>query len=311
MSNIWINFIGVHIVSQLFFDVMFDFSDIDDCLRAMESPESTIRASAARSLAIFDDRKAFEALLMALEDENTTVRCNAVRALHNKPFPEAREYIIKCMREEPESQVRIRAAEVLSSFERCKESIEVLEDCLGDDSPLICIWSLYSLVVLGEKKYFKKLFEYTVDEDKKIRANVIGALGKIGDKKALDFLLGALQDRSWVVRYRAVQALGEMKASRAIPYLEKYLKDPETKVRIAAIKALEAYDDKKVARSILTALEDPDWEVRYTAIGLLEKIGAREMIPVLEKAFDREANPTVKLSIESLLDSLSLPQISS
>ena len=173
---------------------------------------------------------------------------------------------------------------------------------------LLFVSGPYFLLLLWEKRNILKNFlHYTGDEDKKIRANVIGALGKIGDKKSIDFLLDALEDKSWIVRYRAIQALGEMKVQKTIGYLEKYLKDPEVKVRIAAIKALGCFNSKKVVNSVLSTLKDPDWEVRYSAIGVLEKIAGKDVLPIIEEAFENEPNPTVKLSLEALLENVASP----
>jgi len=140
---------------------MFDFSDLDDCIKALKSEDPMVRASASRSLAIFTDKKSLKALMGALKDDNATVRSNAVRSLGTRGDARATDSIIKCL-EEDEEEVKIRAAEIISIFGINDKSIKTLKNTLNEPSKLVQIWTLYSLVKLGEEEYFDRLLDYAV-----------------------------------------------------------------------------------------------------------------------------------------------------
>jgi len=100
------------------------------------------------------------------------------------------------------------------------------------------------------------------DDDPRIRALAVQALGRIGDPSAADRITELFEDEDPRVRERAVFALGLLGVGGAVvePPLA-LLSDPDPSVRGAVAEALGMIGDEKTADRLLTLLTDPEPEV--------------------------------------------------
>jgi hypothetical protein len=121
------------------------------------------------------------------------------------------------------------------------------------------------------------------------------ALGMIKDPATRLAVLAAASDPVPLVRAAAIESavcLGGVQPAT----LCRWLGDPELDIRLAAIDAIAESvihykndgDREAVLAPLRGLLGDPDWRIRLRAIEILAKAPARESIPALIAAMDRE-----------------------
>ena len=102
------------------------------------------------------------------------------------------------------------------------------------------VWgaAMTSLSSTGEKAVVR-LADKLSDPDWRVRARVVGVLGKIGVAKTVDPLIKALTDTHPTVRSTAVEALGDIGDKRAIEPIKPLLHDREEYIRHWSKRALQ------------------------------------------------------------------------
>ena len=139
---------------------------------------------------------------------------------------------------------------------------------------------------LAAEKDVEGIIKALGDEDKDVRMDAAGALGKIGDKRAVDPLTAALEkDEDCDVRASAALALGIVGEGERVvvdPLIAALKKDKHWGVRASAAIALgpTAYSlgdlrDERIVESLIAALGDEHWGVQQnaaTTLGLLTKM---------------------------------------
>lgn len=154
------------------------------------------------------------------------------------------------------------------------------------------------------------------NQDPRIRASGIIALGKSGDRNAAQHLIGilenknevewlrgcaaialsripgkevipplikALQDESLLVSRAAILALGDLKCQPAIPYLERILRDQsKEELQATTVNVLGTIGGCEVAPVLLQTLENPDKRVkRNAALALGELHIEKAVLPLM------------------------------
>ncbi len=154
------------------------------------------------------------------------------------------------------------------------------------------------------------------NEDPKIRASCIIALGKTGDRNAAPYLIrilenknevewlracaaialsripgeevvqpliGLLRDESLLISRAAISALGEIKCKPAIPYLEEILLDQgKSELQASAAKALGTIGGGEVVPALIKALENANIRVkRNAALALGELRVEKAVLPLI------------------------------
>jgi hypothetical protein len=114
------------------------------------------------------------------------------------------------------------------------------------------------------------LFGALNDQDPRIRAAAVEALGEVGDPSAIEALGQALaKDTDSGVREAAAEALGELGSPNAVQVLRSGLKDADGVVREAVVEALADIGGPEAERVLRQALADSDEDVRDAAAAAL------------------------------------------
>ena len=99
---------------------------------AQSDPDPLVRATAVRALNRSRDRSAAAVYVKALSDPNEQIRLEGAKALNRTPGPEAREALLKLLRQGDESKdVRIAAADALKhhrNLEVARALVSLLSD---------------------------------------------------------------------------------------------------------------------------------------------------------------------------------------
>jgi len=141
--------------------------------------------------------------------------------------------------------------------------------------------------------YVRKMNSKDIDD----RLQGISSLGESHDQKAVEYLLQALGDEDMRIKAKAIDALGDMRATEATPVLIQQLflrgSAPSYKRRILA--ALGKIGDPRSAQSIVEFLHrDLDDDTRGTAIYALGDIGSPDAVEKLDQIAATSTNPTVQ-----------------
>jgi HEAT repeat protein len=189
--------------------------------------------------------------------------------------------------------------------------------------------------VLGEIKDSSSvdgLLKYVKDDDYRMRAGCISALGKIGHHKAAGPAREALRDSDYLVRTAAAVALSFLKDSTSVIALIKALSDEYYGVRYSAAQALSNVG-KQAVRQVGDALKLPgdtlalyqlieiagnladarfveqltkivnsdDPFARAFAAEALGKIGSEAALRALHQRYEVEKHPLVISKIEAVV----------
>ena len=161
---------------------------------------------------------------------------------------------------------RLDACLVLGKFGD-KEAIDVLTECLKDESMLIRHSAANSLAKIGGAEVveiFKKMLDSNNSEAKRLG---LAGLAMTGDANSLDLATKQLDSSDWQVRWSAVYAVGEWGCREALPKLERIAKnDPYYN------KATEEYTVRKRAEAMCIKIKSSiEWYRDFNNALLLSK----------------------------------------
>jgi HEAT repeat protein len=122
---------------------------------------------------------------------------------------------------------------------------------------------------------------------RRLRRDVIGALGTLADVRAIELLIRALGDDYTKVRRKALQGLVSI-GEPAVPALIEAAASDQATVRRYAVHCLGVIGDARGRRAVLDALEDGEPKVRRQATRALPKLATVDDVPILRQ-FLREA----------------------
>jgi HEAT repeat protein len=141
-------------------------------------------------------------------------------------------------------------------------AVPQLVDVLGSDNVYTRRLAARILGELKDSSSVEGLLKYVDDNDFRMRAGVISALGKVGHKRAIPKMREALRDQDYLVRTSAAVALSNFKDSSNVMPLIKALSDKYYGVRYSAALALSNIG-KPAVRPIVDAIKLPGDTLAY------------------------------------------------
>lgn len=237
-------------------DYLEEERDVDGLIKALKDQDYLTRKEAARSLKKVGDERAVDALIDALRYKTwhsdyiilSAVRENSAEALGRIGDERAIPYLIRSMEEDPDEEVRLKAA-----------------------------WSLGEI---GDPEAVDALIAALEDTNWSVRRTAANSLGMIGDPRAVPYLINALEDHDWHVRKYAAVSLGKMKDEKAIPILLEAMDDEDADVRWKAMLALGKMGVSAI-KPLIKTLQNKNWRVRAKSAEVLGKIGGEASLNAL------------------------------
>jgi HEAT repeat protein len=220
-------------------------------------------------------------LVMAqLTDLRSSVRERAARMLGELGDLRAERALETALREDPDADVRLAAAEALMELDR-------------RGTP-------------DRYRKFDALRANLKSSDPVVRKKSVDSLADFPGSWALDTLRIALEDPEPTVRQAAARTLGRLGASESGSDLRAALKDSDRRVRRAAAEALGALGLSESGSDLRAALKDSDPGVRRAAAEALGALGARRRLTAAEGAGDlasalKDPDPTVRREVARAL----------
>jgi HEAT repeat protein len=206
---------------------------------ALHHPDPETARAAARALAGYRARPAYDILLAALAEGRIP---------------------------------RSRLAAVLERS-RVREPLLPLTCAALHPEPAVRFWAAYLLGRTGRPGAFPPLARLAADRDPDVRANALEALGAFPRPDTLPLVRAGLGDDVWFVRSHAAKAAGALREPELAGPLAALLRDPHWWVRQNAMLALESMGPAAVPR-LERALADPDRFARNKAAEALGRLGA-------------------------------------
>jgi HEAT repeat protein len=218
---------------------------------ALKDCDWSIRAHAAMALGKIGPgaKEAVPDLIKTLRDKEILVRHSAATSL-GEIGPEARAAVpalIDAFGERGEVQCAAWALERMGPAAKAAVPALAKELRAENQNPLIreTVAATYCKLARGAEAV-PLLLELLKHENKKIRADAVGALGEIGPeaKAAVPLLIESLRAKEEVVRRETASVLGRIgpEAKAAVPALLVALTDKDIPVRRRAADALRAID---------------------------------------------------------------------
>lgn len=262
---------------------------IPELFKALQHPNSIVRANAARTLGEFPS-----GYISGLLERSPT---GSIERWEAPPEIKAIKPKLIAALKDREARVRSSAADALSSFVSTTDISDV-QSAIPD------------------------LISLLKDPDASVRASAASTLrifdyqeGKPTAKLAESELFVALRDPDAKVRARAASTLGDIGTDekRIVPELIKLLKDTDSQVQAVAARALgnfaskhEGKEIKAASSELIALLDNSDETVRASAISAIGIIGADPeiVVPKLIRLLKDQKSQTVRWNAALALGNL-------
>ncbi len=215
-----------------------DLGAVPALIAALRDPAAAVRSSAARALGELRSDTALAALARRLDDPDPNVRLEAARALGRIAAPQSARRLVHCLLHDPEWTVREQAAWALRRIASPTDTIPPLVQALnkpGTDVQHV-FWVLEHFPAAALVPRLEPLFHTAPPNT---RMQCLKWLQKLGAPGATPLLLEALHDPLPGVRRQAIQAIAQNPDPKLKPALQDLAaRDPNPEVRRAAREAL-------------------------------------------------------------------------
>lgn len=242
---------------------------------ALRNPNPTVRAIAARMMAILREGADLSGLAKALEDPDEAVRIAAVHALGEIGVPAAMEWLIHVL-ESGDETLQVEAARALAR--QGEEGYKVLREALQHDDFMVRRAAAYGLGEI-EALWARELLEKTAREDPQwIVRSAAGTALSDREQKAKPTPPPSPPvpwDMGWLIAWAAEQGEGVGIGEAAFGPLLRALAEGPAPVRRAAAQTLGWVGRPEHADALRRALNDPEPDVARTALRALEELSAR------------------------------------
>jgi len=186
--------------------------------------------------------------------------------------------------------------------------VEVLVAALGDEDWKVCANAVVALGRLNDRRAVTPLVALIAGSNPAMRLVAAGILGRLGDRRATAPLVGLLDDADILVRAAGAEALGALGDARAANPMARALeREWEDRTRMALMVALVQLKDTRALEPLLQVLEHRrgTLEQRPKAAELLGELGDPHAIWPLAAALV-DAEPQVRRAAAVALEQLDL-----
>jgi HEAT repeat protein len=220
-----------------------------------------------------------------LDDEDAGVRVNAINGLWEDEDPTLIRTFIGALRSDPDAVVRAAAAEALGRFLLLAETKRIpaadgdeIQTALlaairsGGEDPQVVRRAIESISYMGDETVRNIVAVAYADDDSKMRATAIFAMGRSADPYWKRTAAQELYSPDPQIRFEAARAVGELEFKAAVPRLIELAEDPDREVSTAAITSLGQIGGKDARRALISLVEGEDEVSREIAQDALDEL---------------------------------------
>jgi HEAT repeat protein len=220
-----------------------------------------------------------------LDDEDAEVRASAINGLWEDEDPALVKLFIGALRSDQAARVRAAAAEGLGRFLLLAET-KRLPAVDGDDiqtallatirnageDQLVRRRAIEAIAYIGDETVRNIVAAAYADDDAKMRATAIFAMGRSADPYWKRTTAQELYSPDPQIRFEAARAVGELEFKAAVPRLIELMDDPDREVQSAAITSLGQIGGKDARRALINVIEGEDEVAREIAQDALDEL---------------------------------------
>ncbi|MEW5692606.1 MAG: HEAT repeat domain-containing protein [Candidatus Hydrogenedentota bacterium] len=185
-----------------------------------------------------------------------------------------------------DSNRRVRAIDLMVRLGKKEGVREALKNVIKDNDSKVRASSIKAIGLLGDSRDLGDLISMVNDPDPRVRANVIEAFEKIGDDSVVWLLLRFSSDENNRIRANAMKALWHFGYKDIEGKLKKMLFDENEWMRASACWVIGELRDENLLSLLLMRLNDTSPNVRINIVRALDKIGSALCIKKLEEMQD-------------------------
>lgn len=274
-----------------------------------------LREEAAGELSYIDSHKAVFALCRGLADPVAKVRAVCARSIsrHCMKYPELlpaiKEKLLELLYDD-HPEVAQHAAMALASI-RDKKTIPAMLEILNHENANTRLYAAMALGRMADGSVGGALSDLLGREDnKKVRAALVTALGFIGDAAYFDVIIKqGFEDRDPHVRASAIEALSRLKIApdRVAPVIKKALNDVNNRVIANACLALWKTGDLSAMSYVTRLVKNEDKWYRASAGYVLGQIANVEAANIL-MSMKNDPEADVRLNVAKALGNIKTPK---
>ncbi len=220
-----------------------------------------------------------------LDDEDAPVRVQAINGLWEDEDPALVRLFIGALRSDPDAHVRAAAAEGLGRFLLLSETKRI-PAADGDEiqaallaairntteDRLVHRRAMEAIAFVGDETVRDIITLAYADDDAKMRASAIFAMGRSADPYWKRTVAQELYSTDPQMRFEAARAVGELEFKAAVPRLIDLLDDADREVQTAAITSLGQIGGKDARRALVAVIEGDDEVARELAQDALDEL---------------------------------------
>lgn len=220
-----------------------------------------------------------------LDDEDARVRAIAISGLWEDEDPALIRQFIGALRSDPDALVRAAAAEALGRFLLLSE-LKRIPAVDGDEIQTVLLAvirnlgeeqivvrrAIESIAYLGDETVRNIVALAYADDDAKMRASAIFAMGRSADPYWKRTVVQELYSPDPQLRFEAARAIGELEFKAAVPRLIELTGDTDKEVSSAAITSLGQIGGKEARRALIALIEGDDEVARDLAHDALDEL---------------------------------------
>lgn len=220
-----------------------------------------------------------------LDDEDSLTRAQAINGLWEDEDATLVRPFIGALRSDPDARVRAAAAEGLGRFLLLAETKRIpaadgdeIHAALlasirniGEDQ-LVHRRALEAIAYRGDEIVRNLIILAYADNDAKMRASAIFAMGRSADAYWKRTVAQELFSPDPQIRFEAARAIGELEFKAAVPRLIDLLEDSDREVQSAAITSLGQLGGKDARQALIAVIEGGDDVARELAQDALDEL---------------------------------------
>jgi HEAT repeat protein len=224
--------------------------------------------------------------LLALGDEDSEVRVAAIDGLWENEDQALIGPLVHLLRADESPGVRAAAAIALGRFVLLGELEEIdrapamlAEEALletlrqAEEELDVRRRSIEAIAYSGENGVREIIEAAYYDEDEKMQASALFAMGRSADPYWRKLLFKELENPNPELRFEAARACGELEASLAVSQLARMsVSDPDREVQEAAIWALGRIGGREARRALEACYESDDEALIEAAVDALDQM---------------------------------------
>jgi cyclophilin family peptidyl-prolyl cis-trans isomerase/HEAT repeat protein len=272
--------------------LLADSTSVEALLAASQSGLESVRWRAAYALEKISAAapSARPRLLELIDDESSLVQRYAIRSLGRLGVEGTAMAIAQAMAaDRGDWQLQVTGCDALGRL-KDEAAVPALRAALAHESFHVKRAALMAMARRKERELLPEILDLCSHNSVNVREAAYDAVASCLEGRAEATLLVGLDDPSDLVAATCARRLGECSAERAsVALIELFQSSEKSALRAAAISGLGEAGDRAPRELIARALADEDWVVATAAAEALAKLGAREHLEDLLRAYEERS----------------------